>query len=142
MLGIMANPLQRLKFLPWRSLAGVTVLTLAIALLLELVLGVSFYQIPIVQLLLAPLFSPPWILVTILAAGVGVGALATLLLEKVFPLVRINNSVLWALILCLVLGLILRSFIPLPAILTNANSTQFMGIVLGTFWKGRAYWHR
>ncbi len=142
----MANPLRQLKYLPWTSLIIVSSMTLIIVTTLELVLGLTYNQldegtqITIVRILAATLYSPLLSLFTTGAIGVGIGALAVFLLETFKKQVFINAGVLWALILCLIVSLIIRSYIPIPAFLTNVNQLQLVGIILGVFWKGKRYW--
>lgn len=142
----MSNPLRQLKYLPWTSLFIVAGITFAIAIALDLILGLTYSQLDegtrftIVRILAATLYSPIFSLFTIGAIGVGIGALAVFLLETVEKRVFINAGVLWALILCLIIGLIIRSYIPIPALLTDINQMQLVGIILGVFWKGKRYW--
>ena len=142
----MANPLRQLKYLPWTSLIIVSSMTLIIVTTLELVLGLTYDQLNevtqfiIVRILAATLYSPLLSLFTIGAIGVGIGALAVFLLETLKKQVFINAGVLWSLILCLIVGLIIRSYIPIPAFLTNVNQLQLVGLILGVFWKGKRYW--
>ena len=142
----MANPLRQLKYLPWTSLIIVSSMTLIIVTTLELVLGLTYDQLNevtqliIVRILAATLYSPLLSLFTISAIGVGIGALAVFLLETLKKQVFINAGVLWSLILCLIVGLIIRSYIPIPAFLTDVNQLQLVGVILGVFWKGKRYW--
>ena len=142
----MANPLRQLKYLPWTSLIIVSSMTLAILTTLELVLGLTYNQldegtqITIVKILAATLYSPLLSLFTIIAIGFGIGALGVFLLETLKKQVFINAGVLWSLILCLIVGLIIRSYIPIPAFLTNVNQLQLVGLILGVFWRGKRYW--
>ena len=142
----MANPLRQLKYLPWTSLIIVSSMTLAILTTLELVLGLTYNQldegtqITIVKILAATLYSPLFSLFTTGAIGVGIGALAVFLLETLKKQVFINAGVLWSLILCLIVGLIIRSYIPIPPFLTDVNQLQLVGVILGVFWKGKRYW--
>lgn len=142
----MTNPLRQLKHLPWRSLCIIAGITFAIVTALELLLGLAFSQLDegtqlqIVSILRATLYSPSLSLITVGAIGAGIGALAVFLLEKIEKQVYINASILWSLILCLVIGLIIRHYIPIPALLTNVSELQLFGMVLGVFWKGRRYW--
>ena len=142
----MSNPLRQLKYLPWTSLFIVAGITFAIAITLELLLGLTYSQLDegtqftIIRVLSATLYSPILSLFTIGAIGVGIGALAVFLLETVEKRVFINAGVLWALILCLIIGLIIRNYVPIPALLTDINQMQLVGIILGVFWKGKRYW--
>lgn len=142
----MANPLRQLKYLPWTSLIIVSSMTIIIVTTLELVLGLTYNQlnqgtqITIVRILAATLYSPLLSLFTISAIGGGIGALAVFLLETSKKQVFINAGVLWALILCLIVSLIIRNYIPIPAFLTNINQLQLVGMIVGVFWKGKRYW--
>jgi hypothetical protein len=136
----MNNPWSRLKWLPWRSLILVSVLTILIAMALDFLLVLGLTQSAIIRDVLVTLLSPPWSLVAIAAAGVGIGALAVYLFERLYGQVLINTSTLWTLILCLILGLGLKSLLPLSGILVGLNYTQMIGILVGVFWKGRRYW--
>lgn len=107
---------------------------------LDFLLIIGLTQSVVIQDALVILLSPPWSLVAVAAAGVGIGALAVYLFERLYGQVLINTSTLWALILCLILGLGLKSLLPLPGILTGLNYTQVIGLLVGVFWKGRHYW--
>jgi hypothetical protein len=142
----MSNPLRQLKYLPWTSLFMIAGLTLAIVTALELLLELTYSQldegtqITILKILAATLYSPLLSLFTVGAIGLGIGALAVFLLETIEKQVLINGGVLWSLILCLIIGLIIRSYIPVTALLTDVSEIQLMGIVLGVFWQGKRYW--
>lgn len=136
----MFHPLRRLKFLPWRSLALLTLATLAIVVGIEVIIGLSYTRVGAVRAILNILFGPPWGTITLLAAGAGIGALAVVLLERRWQQVSVNAGVLWALVLCLIVGSLLRPFIPIPVILVNPDQSQFMGLLIGVFWRGRPYW--
>lgn len=142
----MTNPLRQLKHLPWRSLFIIACLTFVIVTSIELLLGLTFSQVDegtqlqIVNILRATLYSPALSLLTVGAIGAGIGVLAVFLLETIEKRIYINASVLWSLILCLVIGLMIRNYIPIPALLTDVSEIQLFGIILGVFWKGRRYW--
>lgn len=137
----MNNPWRNLKLLPWRLLVQVSIWTLLIAMVIDFLLILGFMQSTIIRDTLAvALLSPPWSFLAILAAGIGIGALAVYLLERLYGQVLINTSTLWALIFCLILGLALKLLLPLESVLTSLNETQVIGILVGVFWKGRPYW--
>ncbi len=142
----MTNPLRQLKYLPWTSLIIIAGMTFVIVTTVELVLWQTYSQLDentqftIIKILAATLYSPLLSLFTIGAIGAGIGAGAVFLLEKLEKQVLITAGVLWSLILCLIIGLIIRSYIPTPALLTDVNQLQLIGIVLGVFWKGKRYW--
>ncbi len=136
----MPNPLRQLKFLPWRSLFLVALLTLAIASLVDGLLAWGS-QVALIARALRFFFLPNWALLVSAVVGLGIGALAVLLLERLFSgRVLMHTSTLWALVLCLVVCLWGQSLLPLPRILVSLNEAQAIGIVVGLFWKGRPYW--
>jgi hypothetical protein len=136
----MPDPWRRLKFLPWRSLLQVTALVLASVMALEFLLLLGMSQEGVATGL-SLLYTPPWAVLTIFVIGLGVGALATWILERLDPPGFINASILWALILCLILGLLIKTLLPLPLLnLVGVNYVQLVGLVVGVFWRGRRYW--
>ncbi len=147
----MSNPLRQLRYLPWRSLAIIASITFAIVIAIELLLWMLFNQLAqgtqsnVTRTLVFARYLPFLIFLIGSASGLGVGALAVFLLETLDKQVFINAGVLWALILCLIIGLMIRVYIPIPnvnipIILVGANIIQLTGIVVGVFWKGKRYW--
>jgi hypothetical protein len=135
----MFDPLRRLKFLPWIALLQVALLTMLVVLAIEwLVSAIALVSPPILKVLTL-LFAPPLGMITSLALAVGVGALAVTILERRFRHIRINASVLWALVPCLALWVLLRSLIPLPSFLGEFDLPPLMAMIVGIFWKGRPY---
>jgi hypothetical protein len=137
----MSNPLRGLKFLPWLTLFQVAALATGLAFVVEILLIVGTQFSPIDQLL-ELLFQPPLALFVLLAAAVGLGALSILILERFYQRVVINTSVLWALILCVMVMLMARSLLQLPVLFLAPDYTTLMGVLLGVFWQGKAYWQR
>jgi hypothetical protein len=137
----MSNPLRGLKFLPWLTLFQVAALATGLAFVVEILLIVGTQFSPIDQLL-ELLFQPPLALFVLLAAAVGLGALSILVLERFYQRVVINTSVLWALILCVMVMLMARSLLQLPVLFLAPDYTTLMGVLLGVFWQGKAYWQR
>ncbi len=135
----MTDPLRRLKFLPWRSLIQVSALTTLIVVVLEFLLALGYTQTSVIRGTLSILYAPPLGLLMIIAAAVGVGALAVYLLERLYRQMVINTASLWALVLCLAVFLFLKSLL-LPSVLVDLSQIQLVGIILGVFWKGRPYW--
>ena len=136
----MSDPIRRLKLLPWRSLLQISILTAFIVFILELLLVWGFAQSNFVRNTITMLLSPPLGILMSIAIAVGIGALAVYLCERWLPQVLLNTSSLWALVLCLLLALGLKSLLPLPSLLVNLSNLALIGIVLGVFWKGRSYW--
>ncbi|NES73950.1 MAG: hypothetical protein F6K24_56580 [Okeania sp. SIO2D1] len=89
------------------------------------------------------LFSSPIFGVLIpVGAAIGMGALAVYLLEFWQKQWLLNNSSLWALVLCLFIGLLFKSLFPLPPVLVSASRASLISLAIGVFWKGRPYWQR
>ena len=133
----MSDPIRRLQLLPWRSLLQVSILTAFIVFILELLLVWGFTHSSIIRGTIKVLYSPPLGIVMPIAVSVGIGALAVYLCERLFTQVLLNTSSLWALVVCLLLALVLKSLLPLSIDLSDFT---LVGIILGVFWKGRSYW--
>ena len=135
----MGNPLQRLKYLPWRSLFLLSSLIAVIVTAIDYLVVIGYNYSLVIQRTLTLLYTPPMGILVDFAFVVGIGALAVYLLEK-FSRLSINTAVLWALVLCLAVCLIIKSLLPIPDVLVKFNEIQLMGIAIGVFWKGRPYW--
>lgn len=137
----MADPLRHLKLLPWLPLLQLAALTTAIIVAIEFLLLLGYVNISAFrQILELLLFAPPLGILINFAAAVGTGALAVLLLERLYRRVIVNTATLWALVLCLALGLGLKTLLPIPAFLVSLGQMQLVGAIVGVFWKGRPYW--
>ncbi|MGL5083942.1 MAG: peptide chain release factor 1 [Microcoleaceae cyanobacterium] len=130
-----------LKDLPWRWLIQSSVVANLVAVVLEVLLVISFARVTIVQDTLGFLLSSP-LMVTLLPilATVGVGALSVYLLEIWQQEHLLNQVSLWALVGCLFLVLLVKSFLPLPAFLATLSGGGIVSVLIGVFWKGRPYW--
>ena len=135
----MGNPLQRLKYLPWRSLFLLSSLIAVIVTAIDYLVVIGYNYSLVIQRTLTLLYTPPMGILVDFAFVVGIGALAVYLLEK-FSRLSINTAVLWALVLCLAVCLVVKSLLPIPDVLVKFNEIQLMGIAIGVFWKGRPYW--
>lgn len=138
----MRNPLWRLKSLPWIPLLQNALLTVLLATVLDIAL----------IFMLAALFNV-WpegssivlaggiaqLLLQFAAAG-GIGALAVVLMERLFRHVILDAAVLWALVGCLVLVLFIKNLLPIPTWLVGLSYVQFVGMLLGLFSQGRRHW--
>lgn len=138
----MSNPLRQLKFLPWLSLFQVAALAVFLAFVTDVLLAVAYFRIAALQSMLDAALAPPMGMLVALAIAAVVGALAVYLLERLQPNILINAGMLWALVLCVMVVLVIKSLLPLPAFLVGADDTALMGVVVGIFWKGHAYWRR
>ena len=133
----MRSPLERLKRLPWMTLFLDALLTALIAAALEFAIVFTAQSSASATAVIMRLLTPPLGLITTIAIGFGVGALAVYLLEKAFPQVRIDAGVLWALVLCLIIAIFIKSqVLPLPLV----SSDQWIWMLIGIFTKGRPHW--
>ena len=134
---------QRFKRLPWQELSLVSLIATLTVVVSEVLLIFSltyffFFFKPLNMLFSSTVFG---VLIPI-GVAVGMGALAVYLLEWWQKKWLLNNSTLWALVLCLFIGLLLKSLSPLPAILLSASKASLISLAVGVFWKGRPYWRR
>ncbi|GAB4366472.1 MAG: hypothetical protein Kow00121_03890 [Elainellaceae cyanobacterium] len=136
----MRNPFQRLKYLPWLPLSLTGLATAVITYVFEYVLLLSYQYLPPAQAVLNLLFAPPLSLLIGFAVALGIGAVAVFWFEAVYPQISINTGVLWALVLCVLLAIALKSFLPLPVNLFTFNQLLLIGVVVGVFVKGKRYW--
>ena len=136
----MRDPWTRLKRLPWLVLLQVAILTAIAIIILETALLALVWVFPTLEPPLQLLFSPLLGFFTLLAAAVGTGALAVVILER-FQRVVINAGSLWALIACVALVFWLADLGGLfPIGLVGIARLGFVGILLGVFLKGQRYW--
>ncbi|NEQ43417.1 MAG: peptide chain release factor 1 [Leptolyngbya sp. SIOISBB] len=141
----MRDPLWRVKTLPWIPLLQNALLTVLLATVLDIALifllsilftvGVADGSIAL-QVLQGGFVG---MLVQLLVAG-GIGALAVILMERIFRYVRLDGATLWALVGCLALTLWVKSWLPIPALLVGISYLQFVGMMLGLFSQGRSHW--
>jgi hypothetical protein len=135
--------MRRLQYFPWRSLFLTAAATLFCATVVAYALLFSSMNLAIVKQTLDILYSPPWSILTDIAVSLGVGALSVYFLETLFPKIAINVNILWALILCLIVVLLIKSLLPLPGGLVNFSEISIIGMVLGVFLiGGKRYWRR
>ena len=137
----MNDPLRRFKSQPWKPLSQVAGLTTLLVILIEGVLSWILTQSDPLPRSLSPQSSTPLGIIVTVAAAVGVGILGVYICERWQSQAMLNTASLWALILCLIVGLVLKSLLPLPAILVRLSFNMVVGVVVGVFWKGRPYWH-
>lgn len=121
----------------------VALITIGVTIPLEWILFQAA-EVPAIYFAIVQLLTPPFKSILVLTVAVGIGALAVAILERWFRRIVITNSILWALVPCLLFGLWLRSLLPataFPQLLTsNVDFTWAMGIIIGLFWKGKPYW--
>lgn len=136
----MSNFLRRLKLLPWREMLQIAALVNSIVIGLELFLAWGFTQSRVIRNILTLLYGSSLGILIPFVTAVGMGALAVYFLEYWQQQFLLNRTNLWVLVLCVLLGLALKSFLPIPAFLTSLSEAALIGITVGVFWKGRPYW--
>jgi hypothetical protein len=131
----MHDPWQKFKLQPWKPLFQVACLTVLIASTIDFILIQLFINSRIWYV-----FFETTGLIISLAAGFGLGSLGVYICKKWKPEVVLNASSLWALVLCLIIGLLLRSLIPIIALLISFSQFFIMALIVGVFWTGRFHW--
>ena len=136
----MSNFLRRLKLLPWREMLQIAALVNCIVIALELFLTWGFTHSRVIRDILTLLYKSPLALLIPFATAVGMGALAVYFLEYWRQKSLLNRTNLWVLVLCVLLGLVLKSFLPVLSFLVSLSQAALIGVTVGVFWKGRPYW--
>jgi hypothetical protein len=136
----MSNFLRRLKLLPWREMLQIAALVNSIVIGVELFLAWGFTQSRVIRNILTLLYGSSLGILIPFVTAVGMGALAVYFLEYWQQQFLLNRTNLWVLVLCVLLGLALKSFLPIPAFLASLSEAALIGITVGVFWKGRPYW--
>ncbi len=134
----MSKPFRSWNFLPWKEMFLTALLVVLGVMLLDfgLQLGGQFRPVAIV---VNQLLAPPVGVITHFAIALGIGMVAVAILERTFA--RLNSNILWALLLCLAIGFLVRRWLPPPAILFQIESSeQVFGTIIGVFVKGKPYW--
>ena len=132
--------MNSLKYLPWRSLFLVAILAVITMKAIDLMLWKSFSSAEssgFAELLSTKIGN----LLFLFCEGLAVGGFGVLYLERVGRVGPIYTSTLWALVLCLFLCLWLGTYIPIAGLgLVDISQLHVMSLILGVFWRGRAYW--
>jgi hypothetical protein len=131
---------QRFQRIPWRELFTVAIASNLALIAWELLLGLSLMYSPPIRAFLEILLGSPLGVLLPVGSAIAIGALAVYIMEKWSQQYLLNRGNLWALVLCLLLILIVKQFIPVPLALVDLSQITLMGIIIGVFWKGRPYW--
>ena len=142
----MRNPLWRLKRLPWGILFQDALLTVALATCLDiavqlLLVAIARTDLGTFRVITLPSGGLTFLLFGLVISG-GIGALSVILMERFFRQVLLDAATLWALFVCLVLVLYLKTLLPIPALLLARYHMSVVGLLLGLFAQGRGYWRR
>lgn len=134
----MNNPLRSLKYLPWLTLFQVAGITVLIAAALDFLLLVSL-SVPAIAQTIQLLLTPPLgLLVPIVVCGL-IGALGVAVMERLFRRLVITPGLLWALVLCLIVVIVVKSWI-IPGFLVNSSQGNLIGLVVGVFLSSTRHW--
>jgi hypothetical protein len=129
------------KQLPWGSLFLAAILAVTIVKAIDYVAIQSILLLKTDAALYRLLATPAGGLVLFGCGGLAIGGLGVLCLERVGRLRIIQNNILWALVLCLLISLWLLSKLPVDGLgLVAFSQIHMLGVLLGVFWQGRAYW--
>lgn len=136
-------PLYRIKNQPWKPLALVAAGTVLAATILERLVYAGIQVSPGFGRIFGSLFGTPIAVVCLTLVGFGVGVLGVWACDR-WTNVYLNVASLWALVLCLLVAVWLKSQLPLPPLLVNFARESLIGMLVGVFWKGRALgrWRR
>jgi hypothetical protein len=132
--------MRRLKLLPWREMLQIAALVNCIVVGLELFLVWGLIQSEVFRKVFTLLGGSLAGDIDTFGYRSGNGALAVYFLEYWQQQFLLNRVSLWVLVLCLLLGLLLKSFLPLRFFLVSLSETALIGVTVGVFWKGRPYW--
>jgi hypothetical protein len=131
-----------LKYLPWRSLILAALFSVIVVKATDLWIGRILGQLNNTSLLMKFLLTRTGFTLLFFCAGLAIGSLGVLFLEKFGEHRAIDSASLWALVLCLLIGLWLILQLNIEGLsLVEVHYTHTIGIVVGVFWKGRYYKH-
>ena len=131
----------RFKSQPWKDLGLASALTVALAAIAEILIDLCRQNSQVCRNSLSFILISPLGILFVVAAAVGVGALGVYLCENWERVgnVSLNTASLWALVLCLIIVIGVKSFL-IGGLLLGFNEIALIGIMVGVFWKGRPYW--
>ena len=137
----MVLPMNAFKQLPWRSLLLAAILSVTIVKAVDYIVIKGLELLGSSAVLLKLLVTPAGSLLLFGCGGLAIGGLGVLCLERVGSPYRIQVNALWAFVLCLILSLWLLAQLPVEGLgLVIFSQVHMIGVVVGVFWQGRAYW--
>lgn len=136
----MRDPWRSFTQQPWTFLLKIAGATTAIALGIELVLMALFQFVSPLQYAIETLYDNPLAPLLPVAIAIGFGALSLIVWERWPNSIRPDTPRLWALLLCLLGGLAVKTLLPLPGQFLELSGAALVGTIVGVFWKGRPYW--
>jgi hypothetical protein len=138
----MTNPWRGFTNQPWLELAKIAGVTLLAVIAIEwFIAGLISLQNTVINGFFMALLNPPLGFLVPFLAVFGIGVLGVYFSERWRQPLYLNSGTLWALVLCLVVALWLKSLLPLPIFqITQLSQPALIMILLGVFMKGRPYW--
>lgn len=135
----MPNPFRSFQYLPWTALILSAGLTVLVATAIDILLITALVTLPTVGKWLFEVPLLPDVLP--IAAAFGVGALVFSLTLQFFHQIPLRVDTLWSLIGCVLLILLVKSWLPIPALfLGGFDVVTVMMVTTGCFTAGRRYW--
>ena len=138
----MNDPIRHFQQQPWLPLLQISGLTALVILAFEVLFALGVRYSEVFARTVGVLFSGPSGVILFLSAAIGAGVLGVYFCERYASRVYLNASSLWALVLCLIAAMGIKSLIPFPQLLVPFSYETLVGIMLGVFGKGRSYWGR
>jgi hypothetical protein len=135
----MPNPFRSFQYLPWAALMLSAGLSVLIATAIDILLVSVLVMLPTLGKALLSLSFLQNVLP--IAAFFGVGALVFFLTLQFFNQIPLRVDTLWALIGCVLLILLVKSWLPIPGLfLQGFDVVAMMMVTTGCFTAGRRYW--
>jgi hypothetical protein len=135
----MPNPFRSFQYLPWAALMLSAGLSVLIATAIDILLVSVLVMLPVLGKALLSLSFLQTVLS--IAAFFGVGALVFFLTLQFFNQIPLRVDTLWALIGCVLLILLVKSWLPIPGLfLQGFDVVAMMMVTTGCFTAGRRYW--
>jgi len=134
------DPRRSFRAQPWRPLFQVACLSTSVAIVGDALLLAASARMALLERGLRLALEGPLGPLLPIAAAMGVGALGVAIGERWrWPRIALNAGSLWALVLCLILGLLAKTLL-FPSVLVQLSSLTAAGLMAGVFSYGRPYW--
>jgi hypothetical protein len=133
--------MNSLKYLPWRSLFLSSLAGIAIVKAADWIADRIVNRQDNTFVLMKLLLTRSGFTLLYICAGLAVGSLGVIFLERFERNSPIYSATLWALVLCLLIGLTLVRHLGLAGLsLGEVHYIHAIGIIAGVFWRGKRYW--
>jgi len=136
----MNKPLFKFSLTTWRSLFLTALLATFVSILIDIILIFCLAQVQAIMQLSQVVFNSPIGVIIPLIAAFGLGILSVNLWEKTQPKLPLQPPILLALVICVFIGLFMKSLLPISFLLAQFSYHSFLGLTVGIFWRGRRYW--